>query len=113
MQTSPHQRVGFLIRLRKEKLADYIRHHNPIWPELVAELKAAGMRNYTLWLDREACTEFGYLECDDWKAVCAYLEKSEVHTRWQEFMKDYLLSEQNRGEAGQPVKMLERVFLLE
>jgi L-rhamnose mutarotase len=101
------------LRVRKEKLAEYIRLHNPIWPELARDLKAAGMRNYTLWLDRETGTEFGYLECDDWKAVCAALEKSEVHTRWQEMMSGYLLSTADEGQAGQPVKLLERVFTLE
>jgi L-rhamnose mutarotase len=106
-------KVGFLIRVRKEKLAEYVRLHNPIWPELARDLKAAGMRNYTLWLDREAGVEFGYLECDDWGEVCRKLETSEVHTRWQELMQDYLLSSKDAGQAGQPVKMLECVFTLE
>lgn len=106
------QKIGFLIRVRTEKLEEYIRLHNPIWPELARDLKAAGMRNYTLWLDREAGVEFGYLECDDWAAVCAALEKSEVHTRWQNLMQDYLLSPKDGTNAGQPVKMLECVFQL-
>lgn len=106
------QKVGFLIRVRPEKLDEYIRLHNPIWPELARDLLAAGMRNYTLWLDRSAGVEFGYLECDDWREVCARLEKSEVHTRWQTLMQDYLLSGTDAGQGGQPVKMLEKVFEL-
>ena len=106
------QRIGFLIKVRKEKLDEYRRLHNPIWPELASELKAAGMRNYSLWL-RPDGTEFGYLECDDWDAACAYLAKSDVHTRWQRLMKDYLQTDVDPAQGGQPVQMLERVFQLE
>jgi len=106
------QRVGFLIRVQPEKLEEYKQTHNPIWPELVAELKIAGMRNYSLWLDASGL-EFGYLECDDWAAVCAYLETSEVHTRWQEFMQNFLAVGTNSEQGGQPVQMLEHVFQLD
>ncbi len=106
------QRIAFLIRVRPEKLDEYRRLHNSIWPELAAELKAAGLRNYTLWLKPDG-TEFGYLECDNWKAACDYLAKSEVHTRWQNLMKDFLLSSADSALGGQPVEMLEQSFLLE
>lgn len=105
------QRIAFLIRVRPEKMQEYIRLHNPIWPELTAELKAAGLRNYSLWIQPDG-TEFGYLECDDWKAACDYLAKSEVHTRWQNMMKDFLLSPTDPAMGGQPVKMLDMSFLL-
>ncbi len=106
------QRIAFLIRVRPEKLTEYLRLHNPIWPELATELKASGIRNYSLWL-RSDGTEFGYLECDNWKASCDYLAKSEVHTRWQNLMQDLLLTPTDAVLGGQPVEMLERSFLME
>jgi L-rhamnose mutarotase len=106
------QRIGFLIKVKPGKLEEYKKLHNPIWPELAAVLKDAGMRNYSLWLAPDG-TEFGYLECDDWKAACAKLEKSDVHTRWQQLMQNYLDTGMDAGQAGQPVKMLEQVFMLE
>jgi L-rhamnose mutarotase len=106
------QRIGFLIRVKSHKLEEYQKLHNPIWPELAAALKSAGMRNYSLWLNRKDGTEFGYLECDDWAKTCAILEKSEVHTRWQSLMQEYLDSPTDAGQAGQPVQMLEHVFQL-
>ena len=106
------QRVAFVIRVRPEKLEEYKKLHNPIWPDLAAELKAAGIRNYSLWLQPDG-TEFGYLECTDWTAACAYLDKSAVHTRWQELMKDFLLTPTDSSQGGQPVVMLEQSFLLE
>jgi len=106
------QRVAFLIRVKPEKLDEYRRLHNPIWPELAAELKAAGLRNYTLWLQPDG-TEFGYVECDDWQASCDYLATSEVHTRWQELMQTYLATPIDAASGGQPVEILEKVFFLE
>lgn len=106
------QRVAFLIRVKPEKLDEYRKLHNPIWPELAAELKAAGIRNYTLWLQPDG-SEFGYLECDDWQASCDYLATSDVHTRWQELMQYYLATPVDAAAGGQPVEMLERVFLME
>ncbi len=105
------QRVGFLIKVKPDKLEEYKKIHAQVWPELLAELKAAGIRNYSLWL-RPDGLEFGYLECDDWQATCDYLAKSEVHTRWQVYMQDYLDSP-IEGESAQPIEMLERSFLLE
>ena len=106
------QRVALIIRVKPEKLNEYRKLHDPIWPELVAELKAAGLRNYSLWLQPDG-TEFGYVECDDWQASCDYLATSEIHTRWQEMMQDYLASPMEAAAGGQPVEMLERVFLME
>ena len=106
------QRVAFLIRVKPEKLDEYRQLHNPIWPELAAELKAAGIRNYTLWLHPDG-SEFGYLECENWQSSCDYLATSEVHTRWQELMQDYLATPVDSASGGQPVELLERVFLLE
>ena len=105
------QRVGFMIQVKPEKLEEYKRLHDPIWPDLAAELRAAGIRNYSLWLHPDGA-EFGYLECDDWDAACVYLARSEVHTRWQEMMQDYLQTPADAEQGGQPVRLLEQVFLL-
>ncbi|MCC6728274.1 MAG: L-rhamnose mutarotase [Chthonomonadales bacterium] len=106
------QRVGLLLRVKPEKLDEYRALHENIWPDLKAELKAAGMRNYSLWLLPDG-REFGYLECDDWQATCDYLATSAVHERWQALMQNYLDSPQDTGQGGQPVQLLEMSFLLE
>ena len=103
------QRVAFLIRVKPDKLAEYKQLHSPIWPELAAELEAAGIRNYSLWL-RDDGLEFGYLECDDWEQSCAYLGKSEVNAKWQAMMQDYLDSGTDASQGGQPIELLETCF---
>ena len=106
------QRIGLLINIKPEKLAEYLEIHENVWPELLAELKAAGMSNYSLWVTPQG-TEFGYLEVADWDAACAYLDKSEVHTRWQEYMQNYLESPKDAAMGGQPVELLKMSFFME
>ena len=106
------QRVGFLLKVKPEKIKEYKEIHANVWPELLEELKKAGIRNYSLWLHPDG-SEFGYLECDDWDAACDYLAGSEVHDRWQEYMQNYLETPTDAGQGGQPIVMLEQSFLLE
>ena len=106
------QRIGLLIRVKPDKLEEYLEIHKNVWADLLAELKAAGIRNYSLWL-APGGIEFGYLECDDWEMACSYLDDSEVHTRWQEYMQNYLDSPADSDQGGQPVTLLKMSFLME
>lgn len=106
------QRIAFLLRVKPEKIEAYKKCHDPMPADFVREIKAAGIRNYSLWLRADG-VEFGYLECDDWDAACAYLAQSEVHDRWQIMMQDYLLSPTDDASGGQPIELLEQTMLIE
>jgi L-rhamnose mutarotase len=42
--------------------AEYMRRHNPIWPELEATLEAHGVRNYSIFLLEKTNQLFAYAE---------------------------------------------------
>ena len=42
---------------------EYEQRHAAIWPELVDMIHAAGVRNYSIFWDRETNMLFGYQEC--------------------------------------------------
>ena len=75
-------RVAFSLTVRPELIDEYIARHSPVWPEMLAEIAAAGRCNYSLFLDRSTATLFGYYETDDDAAAQAYLASSEVAARW-------------------------------
>ncbi|MHB8637172.1 MAG: L-rhamnose mutarotase [Fimbriimonadaceae bacterium] len=102
-------RVCFHLQVKPNRLDEYKRLHLAVWPEVLAELKSAGIRNYSLYL-WEAGHEFGVLECDDWIAVQAVLGGSPVMARWEAFMADFLATPVTPG-AGP--RLLEEVFRLE
>jgi L-rhamnose mutarotase len=101
------QRSAFVLRVRPEKVDEYVEAHRNVWPEMLAALRGAGIRNYTIF--RSGNEMFGYFECDDLAAAAAYMEEQEVNSRWQDTMAG-LLEERvpNAGPAA-----LEEIFRLE
>ena len=62
-------------------MKEYIKRHDEIWPEMVETLKAAGICNYTIWLDGNSL--FGYYECEKGAEYALdYQAESEVVKRW-------------------------------
>jgi L-rhamnose mutarotase len=78
------QRIGFVMRLLPGAEAEYRRRHAAVWPEMLAELRAAGARNYSIFLNGDDL--FGYLEVDDLDRFQAHLGASDVNARWQASM---------------------------
>ena len=82
------QRIAFRLRVKPGKLDEYIHHHAQVWPELLADLHAAGYRNYSIFSD--GLELFGYFETQDLEAAQAAMANSDANRRWQEFMAEFL-----------------------
>ncbi|SEO50599.1 L-rhamnose mutarotase [Propionispora vibrioides] len=92
------------------KLQEYKKRHDEIWPEMKSVLKAAGIRNYTIWnVGNEL---FGYYECEKGAGYAAEVQgKSPVVAKWNEYMKDVMIMVMDPKTGAQP--KLEQVFFLE
>lgn len=101
------QRIAFRLKVREDKLDEYTAIHQHVWPELLADLHAAGYRNYSIFAD--GADLFGYLECDDWDAAQHALSTSDANRRWQEYMRDYLATPVDPDDENSLI-MLESVF---
>jgi L-rhamnose mutarotase len=101
------QRSAFVLRVRPEKVDEYVEAHKHVWPEMLDALRAASVRNYTIF--RAGNEMFGYFEADDLTKVGEYLARQEVSTRWQDAMADLL--EERVPDAG-PLP-LEEIFRLD
>jgi len=101
------QRNGFVLRVKPDRVEEYVRAHREVWPEMLEALTAAGIRNYTIF--RDGNRMFGYFETDDLAKAEAYLAGQEVSARWQDAMAD-LLEERVPDEGPPP---LEEVFRLD
>lgn len=104
------RRVAFRLRVKPERLDEYIRIHAEVWPELLDDLTEAGYRNYSIFADGPEL--FGYLECDDWNAAQAALSGSDANRRWQAWMSDFLETPVD-PEGDEPLQLLQQVFFLE
>lgn len=103
-------RVCFSLQVRPERLDEYLARHTPVWPEMLAEIAAAGRRNYSLFLG-EGGRLIGYYETDDDAAAQAYLAASEVAARWEAEMAPFFVGLD--GRPDQAATALTEVFHLE
>jgi len=76
------ERVGFVLKVKKEHLEEYRRRHEMVWPEMQAALRETGWHNYSLFL-REDGLLFGYLETPDFEKAREGMAAREVNARWQ------------------------------
>ncbi len=83
------RRVGFILKVKEDKLEEYKLHHRNVWPEQLEALRRNGWHSYTLFL-REDGLLFGYFETpESFQAALDGIAKEEVNLKWQEFMKPY------------------------
>jgi L-rhamnose mutarotase len=86
------QRMGHVLGLKPEAIAEYKRLHAAVWPEILATIAACGIRNYTIFLREPENLLFAYWEyhgtdfaadaakmaadpkTQDWWAVCMPLQ---------------------------------------
>lgn len=75
-------RHAFIGKVRSDRLAEYRLRHAAVWPDMLAALRAAGFRNYSIFLRPDGLL-FAYLESDDYPAALAAMQTTEVNARWQ------------------------------
>ena len=89
------KRVGFVLKVKPEWLAEYTQQHKQVWPEMLQALSNAGWHNYSIFA-REDGLLFGYFETpESLQAAQAQMAQTEINIRWQEFMSPYFESPNN------------------
>lgn len=101
-------RIAFRMNLNPGQAAEYEKRHDEIFPELVDALKAAGISDYTIWLDPETNHLFGLLTRSD-DHTMAQLPKTEIMKRWWKHMADIMETSPDNVPVQVPLK---RVFYL-
>ena len=79
------QRICFQLRVRPDRVEEYVRRHETVWPEMRDALAAAGWHNYSLFMSPSG-TVTGYVECDDFEQARRAMEETGVNARWQREM---------------------------
>jgi L-rhamnose mutarotase len=102
------KQIAFRMNLFPGQAAEYRKRHDEIFPDLVAALKAAGISEYSIWLDPEANHLFGILTLSDDNTIDK-LPEQEVMKRWWAHMRDIMATDADNVPVQIPLK---RVFYL-
>ena len=100
---------GFKMRLFPGMKEEYERRHNALWPEMRDMIHEYGGKNYTIFLDEDTNTLFGYIEIES-EERWAESANTEICKKWWHYMADIM--ETNADES--PVSIdLTNVFHLD
>lgn len=78
-------RIAFKMKLFEGNLEEYIKRHNPIWPELEDVLKKHGVITYSIYYDNDTNALFGYAEIEDlkkWEEIA----NTDICKKWWDYM---------------------------
>ena len=78
------QRMGMVIGLKPEKVAEYKRLHAAVWPEILAKISECNITNYSIYLKEPENLLFGYWEYGgtDYAADMKALGEKAITKRW-------------------------------
>jgi L-rhamnose mutarotase len=105
------QRMGMVIGIAPERIAEYKRLHAAVWPAVLARLAASHVRNYSIFLREPENLLFGYWEYhgSDFEADMAAIAADPDTRRWWTFCGPCQRPLPSR-QAGEHWAMMERVF---
>ncbi len=106
------KRVGFLLKVKSDKIEEYKKHHEAVWPEMLAALTRHGWHNYSLFMRPDGLL-FGYFETpDSFRQALDGMAGEAINERWQAFMAPYFESPGGK-HADQMMEELVEVFHLD
>ena len=78
------KRMGMVIGIRPEHIAEYKRRHAAVWPGVLAKISDCNIKNYTIFLREPENLLFGYCEYhgDDWAADSAKMAADPTTQEW-------------------------------
>jgi L-rhamnose mutarotase len=79
------QRYAFKMKLKPDAVAEYKKRHEEIWPELQKELRAAGISDYSIFLDEETLTLFAVQKLAE-NNTAPSLRNSPIVKKWWRYM---------------------------
>jgi L-rhamnose mutarotase len=102
------RRTCFTLQVDPGRLAEYRERHARVWPEMLAALRDAGWRDYSIFLRGDGLL-VGYFEAEDPAAAQAAMAASPVAGRWETEMAPFFAD----GRADETRHVLDEVFNLD
>lgn len=108
------QRMGFVIQIKPERLAEYKHLHANVWPDVQDKIRDCNIRNYSIFLREPENMMFGYYEyygCDHDKDM-ERMAADPTTQEWWDLCKPMMQPLETRAE-GEFWSGMEQIFLME
>ena len=102
------ERVAFQLRIREGMTEAYDEAHRHVWPEMLAELRQFGIKEYSIF--RRDNLLFLTFKAADFEATWSQFDHDPVNLRWQQAMAPFFAPHEVR--PGERFPMMQEVFFL-
>jgi L-rhamnose mutarotase len=102
-------RAAFKMKLKLGAAAEYKKRHDELWPDLAAELKAAGVSDYSIFFDEETLTLFAVQKLSENNSATE-LPNSPIVRKWWDAMAPLMETHPDNSPVA---KTLTEVFHLD
>ena len=82
-------RLGDVIRVPQEKIAEYVKVHDEIWPRIEELMRKANIENFTIFYRDGYLFKYYEYTGEDFAADMKILDDDEEHQRWIEYTKQF------------------------
>ena len=96
-------RNAFKMKLKAGNEREYQRRHDEIWPELAEELSAAGVSDYSIFLDEETLTLFAFQKLTE-NHTAHLLKERTIVKKWWAYMADLMECNPDSSPVSVPLK---------
>lgn len=97
-------RFAFKMFLKPGQEAEYEKRHAQLWPELRKQLEEAGVKNYSIFWDKDTNILFGYQEVEGEANSQDAEAADEITRKWWDFMADIMEVNPDNSPVTIPVK---------
>lgn len=98
------KRFAFKMFLKPGYEAEYEKRHAQLWPELRKQLADAGVRNYSIYWDKDTNILFGYQEVIGDSNSQDAEAADEITRKWWDFMADIMEVNPDNSPVTIPIK---------
>ena len=106
------QRVGFLLKVKEDRIREYKEHHRNVSPEMIDALQRHGWNNYSLYMRSDGLM-FGYVEVpNNFQTALEGMSNEKANVAWQKLMEP-LFDSLDGGTPDENMLQLEEVFHLD
>jgi L-rhamnose mutarotase len=96
-------RNAFKMKLKPGNVSEYKKRHDEIWPELSREIRAAGISDYSIFLDEETLTLFAVQKLAD-KNSASELPNSPIVRKWWDSMSPLMETHPDNSPVTKPLR---------